>query len=66
MIYTRIIDTVHPLFAEFISRPEVPVLLEVEHPTDELSRRRIDFYKRAGFVHNEHKYRHPVIFANSM
>lgn len=37
----------------------LPVLLEVEHPTDPISRRRVEFYRRAGFVLNEHEYTHP-------
>lgn len=47
------------ILAEFIARSEVPVLLEVEHPTEEISRRRIGFYKRAGFVLNDCEYLHP-------
>lgn len=29
---------------------DVPVVLEVEPPVDELTRRRVDFYRRCGFV----------------
>ncbi|MDR2911369.1 MAG: GNAT family N-acetyltransferase [Bacteroidales bacterium] len=43
----------------FITASNIPVLLEVEHPADNISRRRIGFYQRAGFVLNEHKYSHP-------
>lgn len=43
----------------FIARSAVPVILEVEHPEDEMSRRRIGFYKRAGFVLNTRPYAHP-------
>ncbi len=44
---------------ELISRSKKPILLEVEHPEDELSRRRIGFYERMGFILNDHPYRHP-------
>ncbi len=42
-----------------IAESEKPILLEVEHPEDELCRRRIGFYERMGFVLNDHPYRHP-------
>ncbi len=42
-----------------IEESEKPILLEVEHPTDDISRRRIGFYERVGFVMNEYPYRHP-------
>lgn len=35
------------------------ILLEVEHPTENISQRRIEFYKRIGFKLNQHKYTHP-------
>jgi ribosomal protein S18 acetylase RimI-like enzyme len=44
---------------KFISGKDIPILLEVEHPVDEISRRRISFYERAGFVLNEYPYTHP-------
>ncbi|MDR1222308.1 MAG: GNAT family N-acetyltransferase [Tannerella sp.] len=44
---------------KFISKSTTPVLLEVEHPTTEISKRRIGFYQRTGFVLNEHIYKHP-------
>lgn len=47
------------ILAEFVSRSDGPVLLEVEHPTDGISRRRVGFYRRAGFVLNGCEYRHP-------
>ncbi len=47
------------ILSEFISTNKKPTLLEVEHPTDEISRRRIGFYERMGFVLNDHPYRHP-------
>ena len=36
-----------------------PVVLEIEPPADELTRRRCGFYRRNGFVANEHPYLHP-------
>lgn len=47
------------ILREFIAQSDKSILLEVEHPTDELSRRRIGFYERIGFVLNPHPYRHP-------
>lgn len=47
------------ILKELISTVSKPILLEVEHPEDELSRRRIGFYERIGFVLNDHKYCHP-------
>lgn len=35
------------------------ILLEVEHPTDTITQRRIGFYEREGFVLNHHTYIHP-------
>lgn len=36
-----------------------PIVLEVEKPTDEMSTRRINFYKRLGFTLNERPYMQP-------
>ncbi|MFR9545592.1 MAG: GNAT family N-acetyltransferase [Rikenellaceae bacterium] len=47
------------ILKELISQSKNPILLEVEHPEDEISRRRIGFYERMGFVLNDHPYRHP-------
>ncbi len=47
------------ILGELISTSERPILLEVEHPEDEISRRRIGFYERMGFVLNDHPYSHP-------
>lgn len=47
------------ILQQFIARSPLPVLLEVEHPTDPVSHRRVDFYRRAGFTLNEHPYTHP-------
>lgn len=38
-----------------------PIILEVELPTDEISKRRIAFYERMGFILNEHEYVIPPI-----
>ena len=38
-----------------------PICLEVELPEDELTRRRIGFYERNGFVFNEYPYIQPPI-----
>ncbi len=47
------------ILSTLISRSKKPILLEVEHPTDEISHRRIGFYERMGFMLNDHTYRHP-------
>lgn len=47
------------ILEKFISASNVPVLLEVEHPANAISKRRIGFYQRAGFVLNEYPYSHP-------
>ncbi len=47
------------VLAAFIEESTRPVLLEVEHPIDDLTNRRIGFYQRLGFVLNEHYYAHP-------
>ncbi len=43
----------------FISGLSRPVVLEVESPSDDMSIRRIGFYKRQGFVLNEQEYKQP-------
>ncbi|MFI3293143.1 MAG: GNAT family N-acetyltransferase [Rikenellaceae bacterium] len=47
------------ILQEFIDRNNKPILLEVEHPEDEITRRRIGFYQRIGFTLNDHPYNHP-------
>lgn len=42
-----------------MSRQNKSIILEVEHPTDNISKRRIEFYRRAGFVLNTQPYKHP-------
>lgn len=44
---------------DFTSASAIPVLLEVEYPDHDISRRRIQFYRRAGFILNEYPYTHP-------
>lgn len=43
----------------FLDHLDMPVVLEVEMPTDEMSTRRIGFYRRIGFVTDDHEYRQP-------
>lgn len=40
-----------------------PIILEVELPDDELTRRRIQFYERLGFHLNEYSYEQPPLRA---
>ncbi|MDR2935749.1 MAG: GNAT family N-acetyltransferase [Rikenellaceae bacterium] len=47
------------ILERFVSGSDAPILLEVEHPTDEIGWRRIGFYRRAGFILNEYPYSHP-------
>lgn len=44
---------------KFIAGSTLPVLLEVERPVTEINKRRIDFYRRLGFVLNLHDYLQP-------
>lgn len=44
---------------QFLSICETPVVLEVEMPADEMSKRRIGFYERLGFVLDENIYHQP-------
>ena len=43
----------------FLESQDCPVVLEVELPTDDMSKRRIGFYERLGFVLDDHKYFQP-------
>ncbi len=47
------------LLTDFMDTCAKPIILEVEHPTDDISTRRIGFYERLGFVLNHHPYAHP-------
>lgn len=44
---------------QFQAFTDLPVVLEVELPSDDLSRRRIGFYERLGFVLDDHIYYQP-------
>lgn len=44
---------------QFLAISQAPIVLEVEIPTDELSKRRIGFYERLGFVLDMHLYYQP-------
>jgi len=45
--------------SQFMSQFEKSIILEVEIPVDEMSRRRIGFYERLGFVLDNHVYHQP-------
>ncbi|WP_058829374.1 GNAT family N-acetyltransferase [Paenibacillus polymyxa] len=49
------------LMSRFVSRSDQPVVLEVEPPVDEWSRRRIGFYERLGFHLNHFEYVQPPL-----
>lgn len=42
-----------------LEQVQQPVVLEVEPPEDDLTRRRVGFYERLGFVLDEHPYQQP-------
>lgn len=44
---------------QFLASCGTPVVLEVEMPDDEMSKRRVGFYERLGFVLDHHPYRQP-------
>ena len=44
---------------ELLAGEDKPVILEIDQPVDEISRRRQAFYKRAGFATNSHAHVHP-------
>ena len=49
------------MLPELVKQYQKPICLEVELPEDELTRRRIGFYERNGFVFNEYPYIQPPI-----
>lgn len=49
------------MLAEIIQKFDKPVCLEVEPPQDDMSRRRINFYRRNGFFLNEYNYVQPAL-----
>ena len=44
---------------QFMALCDAPVVLEVEMPTEEMSKRRIGFYERLGYVLDDHVYFQP-------
>ena len=48
---------------EFIAMDETPVVLEVEPPEDDMTRRRVGFYMRHGLVLDERRYIMPPLGA---
>lgn len=44
---------------------EIPLILEIDPPVDELSVRRKGFYERCGFVENPYKHVHPEYHAGN-
>ena len=49
------------MLQELVKQYQKPICLEVELPEDELTRRRIGFYERNGFIFNEYPYIQPPI-----
>lgn len=43
----------------YLNTNPLPVVLEVEQPEDEMSKRRVGFYQRLGFKLDHHAYRQP-------
>lgn len=41
-----------------------PLILEIDPPIDDISRRRLNFYKRCGFVENKYMHIHPPYHKN--
>lgn len=49
------------LMTAYIEESSKPILLEVEPPTTDLARRRVNFYKRLGFQYNHFDYVQPPL-----
>lgn len=49
------------LVSKFILSSNKPIILEVEPPKDELTKRRINFYKRLEFKYNDYYYEQPKL-----
>ncbi len=47
------------ILTSLIENTDVPIILEIDPPVDEISIRRKNFYERLGFVVTEHEYIHP-------
>ena len=43
----------------FIEREPIPVILEIEPPINDLTRRRLKFYESLGFIQNDHLHFQP-------
>lgn len=43
----------------FIERKAIPIILEIEPPTNDLARRRLRFYESLGFIRNDHLHYQP-------
>ena len=48
--------------SEFLKEVSKKVILEVERPVDDIAKRRIEFYKRAGFYVNMYDYIQPTYY----
>ncbi len=48
------------ILSSFIEASKENIILEVEHPEDDISKRRIGFYQRLGLHLNPHFYAHPA------
>ncbi|MEM1484382.1 GNAT family N-acetyltransferase [Oscillospiraceae bacterium PP1C4] len=53
------------MMKEYLSYENKPVFIEVEEPDTMMSKRRIDFYKRLGFVYNGFGYLQPCLQDNT-
>lgn len=52
-------------FFKFVSEAPLPMVGEVERPTDELTTRRVKFYERMGLRFYDHPYLHPAFHSNT-
>lgn len=52
------------ILQDFIKVQQIPVILEIEHPLDEISIRRLQFYQRLGFIENEYEHFQPPFNKN--
>ena len=59
--YTSGVHKGAELLKEITSFYQKTICLEVEPPADEMTKRRVDFYKRNGFFLNEYPYTQPPI-----
>lgn len=47
------------ILKEFVESTSKVVILEIDPPIDEISKKRLSFYKRLGFYMNDYQYTHP-------